>query len=216
MNGTTAAEETAPRWASSALLVIDMQHDFLDGGESPVPGTEAVLPAIERLLTAYRRARLPIVHVVRLYRGEDVDLPRRALVRSGRGPVRPGTPGARVVSSLLPRGTMDLDDELLLAGGVQSLGQDEVVLFKPRWSAFHRTPLERRLRDGDVSTVVIAGCNFPNCPRATAYDASARDLRVVIVDDAVSGATPDRLADIRLIGAHVADSYAVDEALRCM
>ncbi|WP_416219531.1 isochorismatase family protein [Frankia sp. Cas4] len=42
--------------ASSALLVIDTQVDFVDGGACPVPGTTQVLPAITRLLRAYRAA----------------------------------------------------------------------------------------------------------------------------------------------------------------
>ncbi|MGH3824447.1 MAG: cysteine hydrolase family protein, partial [Pseudonocardiaceae bacterium] len=57
----------APQLARSALLVIDTQVDFVDGGAFPIPGTTQVLPAITRLLRAYRAAELPIVHVVRLY-----------------------------------------------------------------------------------------------------------------------------------------------------
>jgi nicotinamidase-related amidase len=38
-----------------------------------------------------------------------------------------------------------------------------------------------------VDTVVVAGCNYPNCPRASIYEASERDYLVVLVEDAVSG-----------------------------
>ncbi len=47
--------------------------------------------------------------------------------------------------------------------------------------------LDQHLRSAAVDTVVVAGCNFPNCPRASIYEASERDYRVVMVDDAVSG-----------------------------
>jgi nicotinamidase-related amidase len=60
-----------PRWDSSALLVIDTQVDFLDGGTSPIPGTSAVLPALTDLVRAFRAAGRPIAHVVRLYAGDD-------------------------------------------------------------------------------------------------------------------------------------------------
>ena len=73
----------APELDRSVLVVTDTQVDFVDGGASPIPGTTEVLPAIKRLLDAYRAAALPIVHVVRLYDGDDVDLPRRVLIAAG-------------------------------------------------------------------------------------------------------------------------------------
>lgn len=51
-----------------------------------------------------------------------------------------------------------------------------------------------------MTTVVVAGCNLPNCPRATLFDASERDFRTVLVTDAVSGVTVERLADLERIG----------------
>jgi nicotinamidase-related amidase len=38
-----------------------------------------------------------------------------------------------------------------------------------------------------VTALVVAGCNYPHCPRSTVCDASARDYRLVLADDAVSG-----------------------------
>jgi nicotinamidase-related amidase len=137
---------------------------------------------------------------VRLYAGDDVDLVRRTLVASGSGPVAPGAAGSQILEALRPAGTSDLDHERLLRGEAQHLGPDEVVLWKPRWSAFFRTPLDAHLRTRNVDTVVIAGCNFPNCPRATAFDASELDYRTILAADALSGATPDRLDEMERIG----------------
>lgn len=53
-----------------------------------------------------------------------------------------------------------------------------------------------------MTTVVVAGCNLPNCPRATLFDASERDFRTVLVADAVSQASDERMADLRGIGVH--------------
>lgn len=61
-----------PQLDHSALLVIDTQVDFVDDGTFPVPGTTQVVPAITRLIRAYRTAQLPIVHAIRLYDGADV------------------------------------------------------------------------------------------------------------------------------------------------
>lgn len=200
---------TQPHLETSVLLVVDTQADFLDGGTAAVAGTSAVLPELTRLVSAYRAAGRPIVHVVRLYDGDDVDLVRRAAVRAGAQVVRPGSPGARVAPGLLPTPPVELDSDALLAGRLQRVGPAEVVLWKPRWSAFHRTPLDDHLRQLGVDTVVVAGCNFPNCPRATVFDASERDYRVVVVPDATSQVTPERLADAEALGVCVLSAAEV-------
>lgn len=56
-----ADPHVAPKFARSALVVIDTQVDFLDGGARPIAGTTQVLPSIGRLLAAYREAGRPIV-----------------------------------------------------------------------------------------------------------------------------------------------------------
>jgi len=86
----------APDLSHSALLVIDTQVDFVDGGASPIAGTSQVVPVIAGLLQAFRAAGLPVVHVVRLYDGTDVDLPRRSLIDAGAPIVRPGSPGSQI------------------------------------------------------------------------------------------------------------------------
>lgn len=204
---------TRPHFERSALLVIDTQRDFLDEGVSPIAGTSQRLPRIEELVRAYRSAKRPIVHVVRIYEGDDIDLVRRRALTSDGRVVRAGTAGADIPAELLPDATLRLDADVLLAGQLQTAGPDEVVMWKPRWSAFHRTPLEQHLSGLGVDTVVIAGCNFPNCPRATIFDASARDLRVVIATDAVSQTTPERLRDAEAIGAHAIASAEIVEGL---
>ena len=54
------------------------------------------------------------------------------------------------------------------------------------WGAFYNAKLERRLQNLNVNTVVVCGCNFPNCPRTTVYEASERDYRIVLAIDATS------------------------------
>ena len=204
---------TEPVWASSALLLIDVQQDFLDGGALAIPGTTAVLPRLAELVAAYRAAGRPIVHVIRLSEpgGSDVDLPRRAAVEAGLRLAAPGTPGSQLAPEVLGERATELDPELLLAGKPQYLdgAQTEAVLFKPRWGAFHRTELEQLLRGWGVDTVVVAGCNLPNCPRATLFEASVRDLRTVLVTDAVSQTSDERIADLAGIGVQPATTEQV-------
>ncbi|GAA1281537.1 hypothetical isochorismatase hydrolase [Planotetraspora silvatica] len=204
-----------PNWASSALLTIDVQRDFLSGAPHGVPGTTELLPAMADLAAAFRRAGRPIVHIVRLYRpdGHDADLVRRSLLASGARIVLPGSAGSALAEPLLPPGAPPLDADLLLSGRPQHLGPQEYALFKPRWGAFHRTPLDEILRGWDVDTLVIAGCNFPNCPRATLIEASERDYRLVLAENAVSRLTSSGCDEIKGLGVTLAATDAIAAAL---
>ena len=195
---------TEPNWGSSALVVIDLQYDFIEGGASPIPGTAAVVPYVVNLAAAFRAADRPIAHVVRLYEpgGSDVDLPRREAVENGARIVAPGSDGAQIPTEVVAHAN-HLEANRLLAGDVQQLGEREVIFFKPRWSAFHRTELESWLRKQGCDTVLVAGCNLPNCPRATLFDASERDFRTALATDAVSQTTEERLADLERIGVQL-------------
>ncbi|HZE50048.1 MAG TPA: isochorismatase family cysteine hydrolase, partial [Jatrophihabitantaceae bacterium] len=142
------ADYTQPHWDRSALVVIDFQRDFLDDGVAAVPGTTAVVPKVASLVEGFRSAGRPIIHVIRLYqpRGSDIDPPRRDSIEKGTVIVAPGTEGSQVADGVLPN-VFRLDTGLLLAGRPQEVGPNEVVIFKPRWSAFHRTELEALLRE---------------------------------------------------------------------
>lgn len=202
---------TAPEWARAMLLTIDMQRDFgCEDGNAYVPGTSEITPNCARLVEAFRAAALPIIHVVRFYQrdGSNAELGRRELIANS-GPIaEPGTPGSQLIPTLCRES--NLDAESLLAGELQPLGDLEWAMFKPRWSAFFDTPLEGFLHDRAISTVVISGCNLPNCPRATLFDASERDFRAVLVSDATSQVDAARLADLGLIDVHVLSVSAVE------
>jgi nicotinamidase-related amidase len=76
----------------------------------------------------------------------------------------------------------------------------EWIMYKPRWGAFYNTLLEKHLRDLGVNTVVVCGCNFPNCPRTTIYEASERDFRAVLVKDSTSALYDTGLHELKSIG----------------
>ncbi len=199
---------------SSALLTIDVQNDFtLPGAPAEIDGTYQVVPAMQTAVAAYRTAGMPIVHVIRLYRpdGSNVDLPRRAAIERGAEIVAPGREGARPVNELLPDPSVAIDTESLLAGEPQGLGESEWLMYKPRWGAFFDTPLHRHLDDLEVDTVVVCGCNFPNCPRTTVYEASERDFRIGLVTDATSGLYPRARDELDGIGVHLLTASSVAE-----
>lgn len=208
---------TDPHWNSSALITIDTQNDFsLPGAQAEISGTGAVIPTIRMLLEAYRRAKLPIIHVIRLYKtdGSNVDICRRESVENGFQIVIPGSDGADLVSEIKPMNSPRLDADLLLSGELQSLGEREWVMYKPRWGAFYQTKLEHVLKEKSVDTLVFCGCNFPNCPRTSMYEASERDFRVVMVSDAISGVYERGILELRNIGASVLEAADIVKILK--
>jgi nicotinamidase-related amidase len=180
---------TAPELEKAALITIDVQSDVLDGQPLEISGTSAALPAMALLVEAFRERGLPIAHVMRLYRadGSNVDLCRREAVINGWEALAPDSPGSALAAGLLGERGAELDAELLLSGEPQGVGENEVVIYKPRWGAFFQTPLHEHLVGLGVSTLVFCGANFPNCPRTSIYEASERDFRIVVATDAISG-----------------------------
>jgi len=199
---------TAPQYAHSALITIDVQRDFLDGEPFEIAGTSAAVPSMARLAEFFRHKNRPIVHVVRLYRpnGSNAEPCRREMLEHGTSLVRPDSTGSQLAATLLERSGIALDAELLLSGGIQSVGPKESIVYKPRWGAFFGTPLDAHLRGLKVSTLVFAGCNFPNCPRTSIYEASERDFRVVAIKDAISGFDDRGGAELEGIGVRVMDT----------
>ena len=198
-----------PDYKKVALLTIDVQRDFtLPGAPIEIPGTVEVLPGIRRLVRGFRELKRPIIHVVRLYLadGSNADLCRRQAIEEGKGMVVPGSEGAELVDELKPSPEVRLDAGTLLAGQLQSFGSKEWVMYKPRWGAFFNTPLEQYLHSLEVNTVIVCGCNFPNCPRTTIYEASERDFRIVLATDAISQVYERGLAELKNIGVSLLSS----------
>jgi nicotinamidase-related amidase len=75
------------------------------------------------------------------------------------------------------------------------------------------SPLAQNLSCLGVDTLVFTGCNFPNCPRASIYEASERDFRIVLPEDAISGLYPKGKEEMQNIGVHVTDADTILNAV---
>lgn len=175
--------------SKTALVVIDMQKDFvLPGAPACVAGALATLPAIVKLLATARAEGWPVIHVRRAHRpdGSDAEAFRRQAFVEGRGICVAGSEGAQAVEGL---------EEL----------PGETVLHKLRFSAFLYTELDMLLARMDVDTLILCGTQYPNCLRATAVDALARDYRVILATDACSAQNEDvaraNIVDLANMGA---------------
>jgi len=197
---------TNPDYGKIALLTIDVQRDCtIPGAPIEIPGTIDILPKIQSLERAFRSSGKPIIHVVRLYLpdGSNADGCRRKSIELGEHIIAPESDGAELMEELKPTHGIRLDAANLLKGKLQSIGPKEWIMYKPRWGAFFKTPLEQYLHDLDINTIALCGCNFPNCPRTTIYEASERDFRIVFVTDAVSQTYKRGLQELTNIGVNL-------------
>ncbi|MGA2157954.1 MAG: isochorismatase family cysteine hydrolase [Dehalococcoidia bacterium] len=198
-------EYTLPDYQHLALITIDVQNDStLPGAPLEIKGTMEVVPNIAILLQLFRELSKPVIHIIRLYKedGSNVDIVRRKRIVIGGSVLRPGSEGAELVKEMKP-GAVRLDSKSLLKGGVQELAPNEYAIYKPRWGAFYGTPLEKFLKKHKINTLAFTGCNFPNCPRTSIYEASERDFRLIVVQDALSGIYEKDIEELSKIGCEI-------------
>jgi len=203
------ANYCVPEKGTAALLTLSSQQDFLRPG-SPyrAAGNHRVLPAVARTVRGFRAQAAPLFHALRLYRpdGSNVDACRRQAIEEGLRVFMPGTTGVELLDEVRPDRAARLDAPGLLGGGFQALGEAEWAFYRPRWGAFHDTALETRLRALGVNTLVLCGFNFTTAMRATIYEASARDFRIVLVSDAVGNGSEAAIQEMARIGVYLMPS----------
>src|SRR5690606_1828511 len=135
----------------------------------------------------------------------NAELCRKEQILAGNGMVSPASKGAGILPELLPADTKPIDHDKLMEGAIIEAGEYDHILYKPRWGAFYNTKLHDILRSKGITSLFIAGCNFPNCPRTSIYEASERDYRISIVPSTISGIYSRGLTEMKNIGVHIFD-----------
>jgi len=175
--------------ARAALVVIDMQRDFLEpGGFGSSLGNEvghlrsAIAPCAQALAVA-RQNGLLVVHTREGHRPDLADAPPAKIARGapgkkigdegpmGRILVR-GEPGHDIVSDLAP-------------------WDGEPVIDKPGKGAFYATDLEPMLRHRGVDTLFVCGVTTEVCVHTTIREANDRGFRCVALADACASYFPE-------------------------
>jgi acyl-CoA reductase-like NAD-dependent aldehyde dehydrogenase/nicotinamidase-related amidase len=160
----------------TALLLVDLQHDYLVR-PGLVPHASVVVERAARLLDGFRDLGLPVVHVHTRTRADGADRMRHWREQDVVACVE-GTPGAETPLPLRPRA-------------------DELVATKQHYRGFADAALDPWLRARDVERVVIAGVYTHACVRETALDAYERGYDVWIGSDAIGSTEPAHAASTR-------------------
>ncbi len=190
---------------STALIVIDMQRDFVEpGGFGEALGNDvkllqAIIPTAKKLLQLCRKAGLTIVHTRESHRPDLSDCPPAKRDRGspkqrigdagpmGRILVR-GQPGNDIVSALAPE-------------------PGEIVIDKPGKGAFYATDLGEILRLRRITHLIFAGVTTEVCVQTTMREANDRGYDCLLIEDATESYFPDfkqaAIAMIRAQGAIV-------------
>nr|GEV04929.1 probable inactive nicotinamidase At3g16190 isoform X1 [Tanacetum cinerariifolium] len=175
---------------TTALLVIDMQNDFvLPDGSMRVDGGLAIVPNVIKAVDVARQHGFLLVWVVREHdpKGRDVELFRRHLYADGQPkPTSKGSKGAELVDGLV-------------------IKDEDYKVVKTRFSAFFATHLHSVLQGAGIDSLVVVGVQTPNCIRHTVFDAVELDYKsVTVIVDATAAATPDihagNIYDMKSIG----------------
>jgi len=174
--------------ATIALIVIDMQRDFVEpGGFGAALGNDVTLltrivPTVRRLLDGFRSHHLPIIHTREAHKPDLSDCPPakrnrgNASLRIGdTGPMGriliAGEPGNQIVAELAPR-----------AG--------EIVIDKPGKGAFYATDLQARLKALGTTHLVFAGVTTEVCVQTSMREANDRGYECLLAEDATESYFP--------------------------
>jgi nicotinamidase-related amidase len=174
---------------STALIVIDMQRDFLlPGGFGESLGNDVsqlrrTIEPLTALLAAWRAAGLPVIHTREGHKPDLSDCPPAKLER-GAPSQRIGDPGA--FGRILIQGEYghDIIDELQPVG-------DETVIDKPGKGAFYATELGEMLEKAGIKSLIVTGVTTEVCVHTTVREANDRGYECLVLADCVGSYFPE-------------------------
>ncbi|MFT5045874.1 MAG: ureidoacrylate peracid hydrolase [Porticoccaceae bacterium] len=198
----------------SALIVIDMQNDFLDpdGWFASVRGAEVselstVIPQINDLSAAFRIVGAPVIHLNWGVRADLANLPANVLDKGSACGRTLGYGDAIETGDVLVEGSWG-------ASSVPSIDQHEsdISVAKHRLSGFRDNELEQILRRLDIKTVFYTGVNLDRCVFATLMDGCFHGFDAVLVEDATSTVSPDYVGEAITYLIHLLYGFTTSSA----
>ncbi|UVM07231.1 isochorismatase family cysteine hydrolase [Pseudomonas laurylsulfatiphila] len=180
---------------NNALLIIDMQQE--DG--FVLENVDRVLAHTAALLDTARHQRMPVIYTRHINQADGSDLPHGEPLAADGGPggYRAGTRQVEIIESLTPQ-------------------SGELIIDKGRYSAFHRTDLDARLRAMEVDTLIVCGVLTDVCVLTSVFDAFALGYRVRLVSDACTTTTEAGHYSALLIMANWVYSLEILTTTECL
>ena len=186
--------------AHVALVVIDMQRDFLEpGGFGETLGNDLtpvieIIPTVARLIALFRAHKWPILHTRENHKPDLSDCPPAKRLR-GKPSLRIGDPGP--MGRILVRG--EPGAEIVAACAPI---QGEIVIDKPGKGMFHATEVEAILKAKGVTHLVFAGVTTEVCVQTSMREANDRGYECLLIEDATASYFPEyKAAAIEMIRA---------------
>jgi nicotinamidase-related amidase len=186
--------------ARAALLVIDMQRDFLEpGGFGELLGNDVsklrrVIAPTQRLLAAARARGMLVVHTREGHRPDLSDCPPSKRARGG---LAVGIGDAGPMGRVLVRGERghDIVDDLAPLPG-------EPVIDKPGKGSFYATDLHTILANRQIGSLIVAGVTTEVCVHTSVREANDRGYECLVLEDCVGSYFPEfHAAAIKMIAA---------------
>jgi nicotinamidase-related amidase len=174
--------------ATTALIVIDMQRDFIEHGGfgeslgNDVRPLQAIVPTVARLLSVARKAGLPVIHTRECHAPDLSDCPPAKRLR-GKPSARIGDPGPMGRILIAGEPGADIVPALAPVAG-------ETVIDKPGKGAFYATPLTAFLNDLGTRTLIFAGVTTEVCVQTTMREANDRGFNCLLIEDATESYFP--------------------------
>ena len=176
---------TVDRWANPALVIVDMQNDFVrEGAPMEVPDARKTIPQHQRLIEFCRTAGIPIIYT-RFLAG-----PNRTLIYEWSPELEPPTLACQ---RGYKRYYADIDKTLECVDVVDEIypQPSDYIIDKYGYGAFHNTALDDTLRSLGVESLIITGTVTQICVEETARGAFHHGYKTTLVADAVSSYMPD-------------------------
>ena len=189
-----------PTDSQVALVIIDMQRDFLEPGGfgealgNDVSRLQSIVPTVQRLQQFFRDRGWPIIQTKEGHRADLDDCPAAKRDR-GRGDLKIGDAGPMGRILILGEPGNEIIPEL-------KPKPDEIVISKPGKGAFYRTGLEGVLRSHHITHLIFTGVTTEVCVQTTMREANDRGYECLLVEDATASYFPEfKQATIDMIRA---------------
>ncbi|MDB9496139.1 cysteine hydrolase [Spirulina major CS-329] len=173
-----------PSLSQVALVIIDMQRDFLEPGGfgealgNDVTKLQAIVPTVQALLATCRRLGITVIHTLECHQPDLSDCPpakrergKGSLTIGDRGPMGriliQGEPGNAIIPELTP-------------------APGEIIIPKPGKGAFYHTTLPQELAQRQITHLLFTGVTTEVCVQTTMREANDRGYECLLIEDATA------------------------------